>query len=38
MLAQSIETSEYMCVDKKDNWIDHIKMYLKIEALLEDKR
>ena len=27
-----------MCVNKKDNWIDPIKGYLKNAALLMDKR
>ena len=38
MLAPSIQTSESMCVDKKDNKIDTIKGYLKNAALLMDKR
>ena len=38
MLALLIERSESMCVNKKDNWMDSIKEYLKNEAFPEDKR
>ena len=38
MLAPSTETSQYMCVDKKDSQMDPIKVYLKNEALPKDKR
>ena len=38
MLALSIKVGEVTCVNTKDGWMDPIKVYLKNETFLEDKR
>ena len=38
MLTPSIEKNDSMCVDKKEEWMDPIKVYLKNKTFLKEKR